>query len=280
MLVYLLLKYFRTGLRGRYRLAKTINKFRDITAEDVETRYGPVNVDLTLSSGMALSYFKKSPEGDLIKEHASGVCYDIGAHFGIYSVLMSKTCEVFAFEPNSKIFHNLERTASRHGFTAFNTALSDFNGDADFFVPEEASMASLVQWTTSEKLNETHHHRIGVSTLAEIARTVTKTSCEAHTLDSFVNEHELPLPNFIKLDVEGSEIKVLRGGRNTIQKSRPTIFMEVSAGIWKEMGTSHEEGLDFFRSLGYRLFYHGKEVQSLDLEWDDVLAIPKELIDG
>jgi FkbM family methyltransferase len=279
-LVKLLTYYYRSGLRGSNRLTQVINKFYDLTRVNVGTGYGILNVDLTVSSGQALSYFEDSVQGEIIDRYANGVCYDIGAHLGIYSVLMArKGCTVYAFEPNKNIFKNLQQTAMRHHFIAHNLALSDFEGTADFFVPKEATMGSLVQWTDAEDIVTTHHQKYADSgRLDEIAGDVTRTSCEVRTLDSFVEENKLPLPDFIKLDVEGSEIRVFRGGRKSIEASRPTIFFEVSAGIWKKLGTSHEEGFEFFRSLDYKLFRMGEEVQTIDLEWDDILAIPSEKV--
>jgi FkbM family methyltransferase len=264
MLVRLLSRYYQSGYRGSFRATKLINKVYPLTDVNISTPYGSVNVDLTLSSGQGLSIFKGSPEGDIIAEHANGICYDIGAHFGIYSVLMAQRHPVYAFEPNPRIFKHLEKTAQDKTITPFNVALSDFNGSADFFVPEEATMGSLTDWT----------HDSDMAGITKFAGDVTTTSCSVSTLDNFVAEKNLPLPNFIKLDVEGAEIKMFRGGRKTIEKARPTIFFEVSAGLWEKMGSSHEEGFEFFRALGYTLRIGDKKLDNLNLEWDNVLAIP------
>lgn len=265
MLINLLSRYYRSGFRGSFRITQLLNKIYPLTDVDVDTPYGKVNVDLTTTSGQALSCFRPTPEGDIIAEHAKGVCYDIGAHFGIYSVLMAQKCPVYAFEPNPHIFNHLKKTSSGTRINPFNVALSDFNGTADFFVPEEATMGSLTNWT----------HDNDMSGITKYAGDVSKTNVCVATMDDFVREHKLPPPDFIKIDVEGAEIKIFRGARKTIEVSRPVIFFEVAASLWKKMDSSHEEGYEFFRLLGYQLYLGNKKLDNLNLEWENVLAIPE-----
>jgi FkbM family methyltransferase len=264
MLVNLLSSYYQSGYRGSFRITQLINKFYPLTDVDVSTPYGLVNVDLTISPGQGIAAFRPTPEGQIIAKQARGICYDIGANFGIYSVLMAQKCPVYAFEPNTKIFKHLENTAQHKDIKPFNVALADYNGKADFFVPEEATMGSLTDWT----------HDKDMAGITKYAGDVSKTVVQVSTMDDFVMQNNLPLPDFIKLDVEGAEISVFRGGRKTIEKSRPTIFFEVSAGLWEKMGSSHEEGFEFFRSLGYKLYIGDRRLDNLNLEWDNVLAIP------
>jgi FkbM family methyltransferase len=264
MFIKLLSKYYRSGYRGSYLASRIINRFYSLTNVDISTPFGLVNVDLTTPAGQAIAAFRPTPEGEIIAKHAKGVCYDIGANFGIYSVLMAQKYPVYAFEPNTKIFKHLQKTAKGKTITPFNIALADYNGKADFFVPEEATMGSLTNWTHDEDM----------SGITRYAGDVSKTEVKVSTMDDFVVQNNLPLPNFIKLDVEGAEICIFRGGRKTIEKGRPIIFFEVSACLWEKMGSSHQEGFEFFRSLKYTLFLRDQRLDHLNLEWDNVLAIP------
>ncbi|MDI1243728.1 MAG: FkbM family methyltransferase [bacterium] len=221
-------------------------------------------MDLTNSSGYTIAAFRPTPEGDIIRRYAKGVCYDVGANYGIYSVLMAQTADVYAFEPNPLIFKHLDKTARHASITPFNVALSDTAGTLDFFIPEDETMASLTNWTSDEDM----------SGIRKFAGAVTKTSCRAETLDAFVKETQIPPPNFIKVDVEGAEINVFRGGRETIREHRPVIFFETSQALWPKMGASAEEGFEFFRSLNYKLFKDQTELTNLNMDWDNALAIP------
>ncbi len=264
MLINLLSQYYKSGLRGSFRATRLINKIYPLTDIDIETPYGKINVDLTFSAAQGLACFKDTTEGKIISQYASGICYDIGANFGIYSVLMAQKGKVYSFEPNSKMYRHLLKTSGYHDFSAFNTALSDFNGEAEFFVPEEATMGSFRDWTRDENM----------SGIVSYAGDVSKMKVNVATLDDFVSQSNLPLPNFIKIDVEGAEIKVFRGGRKVIEKARPVIYFEVSANLWQAMGSSAEEGYEFFKELGYELYLNDKKLDSLNLDWDNVLAIP------
>ncbi len=66
-------------------------------------------------------------------------------------------------------------------------------------------------------------------------------SVEMVTLDSF----NLDNVSFIKIDVEGHEIEVLKGARATLERNKPVMVIEVYGRSDKD------DRLDFIRSLGY-----------------------------
>jgi FkbM family methyltransferase len=269
MLVNLLSHYYRSGLRGSYRVTRLIDKFYRLGDVFVPTPYGRVHVDLTTTAGQGLAALCPTPEGEIIRRHARGVCYDIGANYGIYSLLMAGNAScVHAFEPNPGVFRHLQRTVEGHAITPHNVAVSDEPGTFDLFVPEDETMASLTDWTEDPDM----------SGIRKNAGRVSRSSCRAVTLDAYAREMELPSPNFVKIDVEGAEIKVFRGALETIRQHRPVIFFEVSMKLWPKLGGSAAEGYEILRSMGYRLFLGGEEIHSLDYDWDNVLAIPKETL--
>src|SRR5262249_23837472 len=62
------------------------------------------------------------------------------------------------------------------------------------------------------------------------------------------------LPDFIKMDVEGAELMVIRGGRETINRAKPKIFAEM---LRKHAATFHyhpNDIIDFLATEGYRCF--------------------------
>ena len=131
--------------------------------------------------------------------------FDIGAHAGFHSVfcglLVGATGRVFAFEPNPISRHSLEeqiRLNRTLRVEAFPYALSDTVGLADF----DATQGSQSRITSTGR-----------------------SKVEVKTLDSLVSV-ELPVPDVIKIDVEGEEEKVLRGSLKTLCKVRPIVLCD------------------------------------------------------
>ncbi len=133
------------------------------------------------------------------------LCLDIGAHVGIWSQRLSKDfSKVICFEPLTKHIECHKRNCENFdNITLHEYALSD--------VETESIM-------TTTTINS------GMSTL-ENRRMRNKQQVKIKTkkLDSF-NIDEI---DFMKIDVEGHEEKVLLGAKNTIYKYYPKIFIEI-----------------------------------------------------
>ena len=72
------------------------------------------------------------------------------------------------------------------------------------------------------------------------------------TLDAVVKEVGLRKVNFIKIDVEGYEMNVLKGSVEILQKYHPILLMEID-NIWlARYGSSYDEILSFLSPLGYK----------------------------
>jgi hypothetical protein len=65
------------------------------------------------------------------------------------------------------------------------------------------------------------------------------------SLEWLIEEGEIPIPDQIKIDVEGGELAVLRGGKLLLERSRPTVFLATHARV------IHQECCDLLSSLGY-----------------------------
>jgi len=146
---------------------------------------------------------------------------DVGGNFGYYSVLMSALVQAsghcHVFEPNRKIAQLLRRTLSVNGFDGWSKvweiALSDRDDDdAHFFIPHsEPKNARLVAEPDDRLSGE------GVFTQVPI-----------RSLDGM--SEQLDQIDFIKIDTEGAEMAVLTGMRNTIQRQKPAMVVEVNCG--------------------------------------------------
>lgn len=185
----------------------------------------------------------------------SRVFLDIGSNIGLYSVYAGvkfPQVKTFAFEPVPVIwkkncaFHranNLSETIVQ------NVALSDRDGAQKIFLPvfttgiEEEQTATL-----NEKSWQAH------------AEKVEAIEIQCLTLDSFAANHPLPAgPCCLKIDVEGFEAAVLRGGKNFIQERRPWIVCEMLPCEEFDPATrtkrnNNREALAVIGELGYVAF--------------------------
>ncbi len=154
------------------------------------------------------------------------VVYDVGAHYGYYSLLASKLAgeagRVIALEPSPRNLDVLRRHIRLNhlqNITVLETALSDHAGEAKF----DNTAGS------------------GVGHLSDQGRVTVKLT----TLDAL--SKDFPPPDVMKIDVEGAEEAVLAGGRETLETARPTIFLSTHGA------TLEENCSRVLREMGYTL---------------------------
>ena len=140
----------------------------------------------------------------------SGIAIDVGANEGIYTYELARLySRVVAFEPNVNVASSLE-TAALANVKIVYKGLSCASGNTTFYLPSVKGV-QLAGWGSLNKNN------CPDSTELE-SRII-----EIETLDSF----EFKSVGFIKIDVEGHEIEVLKGAAKTIQRDRPHLLVEV-----------------------------------------------------
>lgn len=199
---------------------------------------------------------------------------DIGANLGWFtahlSLLVGRNGSVDAFEPRSDLMDLLVKTiAENHlsNVTTHNFALGsqDSNGQ--------------VIWSAHD-INPGGTHLVPsdfaapeIMTQAVVVRTLD--SCISHRID------------FIKIDVEGSELLVFKGARRILTKDRPVILAEINpSNLLRTSGISAGEFGSFAEELGYYLYVIaadgncGQRIQSSELSAIETLAnvamFPKE----
>lgn len=167
---------------------------------------------------------------------------DIGAHKAGYLYFMLKQVgnkgRVFAFEPQSNLYKYIKKIKGLFKWdnvTIEHLALSDSEGTATLYIPtNKVSKASSPGATILEHKDHSN------ANITENIRT--------ETLDSYCNRHNIK-PAFLKIDVEGNELRIFQGGFNTLKKYKPKIIVEIEA---RHVGQEKVfETFRFLESLGY-----------------------------
>lgn len=172
---------------------------------------------LKIAAAMLEPFKQYVPEG--------GIVYDIGANIGDHAATYAEWVGihgvVYAFEPNPTAFECLEFN-SRPPIMPMQVALSDKDGLTSLVISDN----------------------VGASHLVDVEGTI----------PTFALDHiDLQSPNFIKIDVEGYETKVLRGGVECITNCKPVMLIEVNEGALVRAGSSVAELLDLIESYGYNM---------------------------
>jgi FkbM family methyltransferase len=171
---------------------------------------------------------------------------DVGANLGWYTLTLAQALgpngRVFAFEPRSDIFAQLERSVKDNGFTdrctLYRIALGAEGGKRD------------LAWSPME-MNPGHSFILPEG--GSPAPGLTRESVSFAPLDSIGIERRIRL---IKLDVEGAEPDVLRGGRGLIARDRPIIVCEVFPKWLRRSGSTDTYSmLHLLDDLDYRAHY-------------------------
>lgn len=135
------------------------------------------------------------------------ICYDLGASIGYMSLLMARKAEhVFAFEPAPHTQEEIRKHVQANGLrnvTVVSGVVSDCKRTVKFALTDVAYGSRIVEGPTGWP-------------------TVTLTTL---TLDDFARTH--PFPDFIKIDVEGEEGRVIEGAVSVLHSGKAIICCEL-----------------------------------------------------
>lgn len=154
------------------------------------------------------------------------ICLDVGANVGDTAILFARSARhVYAFEPNPELFERFTSITQAYGnITLVPYAVSDRRQT----VPLHLSGADIT--ATASSLDRVTDRSVDIDCV---------------TLDEWCAENQVA-PEFVKIDVEGHDVAVVKGASNLIARYRPTMVMEAS-------GTEAEQQLFEELSSFYRV---------------------------
>jgi len=168
--------------------------------------------------------------------------YDIGANSGYYGILAANNnpkTKVLSFEPLQQYTKLIRETSKINGMTervnVFEIALGSSSAKAELQIAGSGS-SFVIGFLGRDKL---------------------KHVCEVQIekLDDIVFKESLPLPSFIKIDVECFELEVLKGAIDSIKNSLPVLFIEIISSLETVTGIFDNKNanavFDFLTAMGY-----------------------------
>jgi FkbM family methyltransferase len=187
-----------------------------------------------------------------------GTALDIGANHGVYSYFMVRHFDrVVAYEPQPACIETLQSWAGdRVEMRA--VALSDHAGESTLSIP----VAHGVALTGYARLDDSAAPASGLQLEVPIER---------------LDDQDLSDVRFVKIDVEGHELPVLRGGERLLVRDSPVLLVEIEQ---RHLGTVRTVGevVDYVVSLGYRCqFRRGSRWVPFDQFEPDVDQSPRDV---
>jgi FkbM family methyltransferase len=165
------------------------------------------------------------------------ICWDIGANIGFYSFLLASIVDsgkIFSFEPIVKTYKDLDFGKKMNNFEHVilnNFALGLEKTSQRIFFNDDDLCAGTASFVESDQFDN--------SELVEV-----------DTIDRIVNS--VLVPDFIKIDVEGFQVQVVKGGLDFFKQNSPLIMIEIDKDTnqWLE---------DYFIGMGYQFYKFNKK---------------------
>ncbi len=233
-------------IKGRWRVADRLNRLfaAEQTTFDL-SGVGRLTLDLTIGMQQHIYWAGLSRDDARILRLAravlppDGVFLDIGANVGLHTLAVARHLAgggaVIAFEPHPVnhrlLLHNIQQNHLRH-VIAENLGLAEAPATLT-----GAASANGGNWSLASR----GEHRFEVKLVR---------------LDDYLQANPLPRLDLMKIDVEGAEVRVLRGARKTLERFRPLIVFEVCPAWLAKMQTSPTE-------LFAELVGHGYSIHAL-----------------
>lgn len=185
-----------------------------------------------------IRYFVKSGDSAL----------DLGANIGWYSAVLAKLVgengKVYAVEPIPETFALLSTVVARLGLNnvdLFNCAVSDKKGTAVMEIPRHDYGGTNYYMAKIVSGNHSHSH-------------LERFEVPLRSVDDLLSGSLAERVTFVKCDVEGHELAVIRGAAQFFQKTKPAMMIEVS-GTVEVQNDPHNEFFAIMKGYGYTPYW-------------------------
>lgn len=179
----------------------------------------------------------------ILREVKEGmICLDLGSNIGYYAIiesnLVGKTGKVIAVEPvpiNFSLLKSNLNSQNNQNFEVHNFAIGEENGELEFIVSAKSNWSKIRSKDCKVDPND------------KIIKVPVK------TLDSFFNEKKIERIDFVRMDIEGYEMKILLGSKKILRDFKPKLMIEFHKMYLGDEKT--RRFLDELSNLGYEIKY-------------------------
>jgi FkbM family methyltransferase len=169
------------------------------------------------------------------------ILFDVGANVGMYTIwaAVTRQMRVYAFEPESQNYALLNRNILHNNLKdrvkAYCLGLSDTQGATELY------MTGMIAGGSTHSVGEAVDYK------HEPMAVGFEQGCVAFRLDDLVSSG-IPVPNHIKIDVDGIEAKVVAGGQQTLrERAVKSLLIEVNPAR-----ADHREMVETLNTIGFR----------------------------
>ncbi len=195
-------------------------------------------------------------ETALVRKHVKtdDIVFDVGANIGYFTLLMSKLVgpggQVHAFEPTQYGFDRMCKNLTVNPSLPKNTRMRNMGLLSKPVVREEALEARF-------SLRVPAHAKDELITFT--------------TVDEYRASEGLDRIDFMKIDVDGHDVEVIRGSEKTLRELKPRLMVEVCQRVLAPLGENADDYLELLIGLGYSacvIAHTGAETTLKELQGD------------
>ena len=165
-------------------------------------------------------YYHQKKIYNFLKNFKIKIIFDVGAHKGEFLKLIKKIEnfeKIYSFEPQKKIFYNLNLLSIKNKIFCFNLAISNNNGIRNLKINEISSTSTFSEINDLSLWYKIKSFIVGGSSKSSF---VYEEKVNVMKLDDFCNDHKISNIDLLKIDTEGHEKEVLKGALNLIKEKK------------------------------------------------------------
>ena len=247
----------------KYRLASAGLRQRDVAVRNGIAKGLKFNTGESCPE-LALGTYEV-PIQKIFAQHlkTGDVFYDIGANVGFFSIIAAKLVgeggKVYAFEPGSENAKSIRYNGELNNFNQIEViekAVSNTSGTGEFLLAKYSGGHALATADAPPDL-------------------AGKVTVDLVSIDDLIASGQIEPPNFVKIDVEGAELDVLKGMTQTIKTYQPSVIYEVDDGDRAAYERKYQELANFFESFNYQVTQTENSYDTIDWCVGHAIATPK-----